>query len=72
MEAPAAKLWQEKGEGKDGEKEWFKVSVKEPPMQGKANVAITKALAEYFKVSNSQVKLVSGLSSKQKVFEILL
>ncbi len=49
----------------------FVVSVKEPPVQGRANAAISKALAEYFKVSNSQVKLISGFSSKQKVFEIL-
>ncbi|PJA37619.1 hypothetical protein CO181_02780, partial [candidate division WWE3 bacterium CG_4_9_14_3_um_filter_43_9] len=27
----------------------FKVSVKEPPEEGKANQAIVKALAEYFK-----------------------
>lgn len=70
MEAPPLKLWRTKSADKS-DKEWFKVSVKEPPIQGKANVAIAKALAEYFKVSNSQIKLVSGLSSKQKVFEIL-
>jgi uncharacterized protein len=50
----------------------FAVSVKEPPVQGRANAAIAKVLAEYFKVSNSQVRLVSGFSSKQKVFEILI
>jgi len=50
----------------------FVVSVKEPPVQGRANMAIAKALAQYFKVSFSQISLVSGFSSKQKVFEILL
>lgn len=49
----------------------FVVSVKEPPVQGRANTAIAKALAEYFKVSNLQVRLISGFSSKQKIFEIL-
>jgi hypothetical protein len=49
----------------------FTVSVKEPPVQGRANAAIAKALAEYFKVSKSQVRLVTGFSSKQKIFEIL-
>jgi len=49
----------------------FVVSVKEPPVQGKANFAITKALAEYFGVSSYNVRLISGFSSKQKVFEIL-
>lgn len=47
------------------------VAVKEPPFHGKANRAITKALAKYFKLPSSQVILVSGYSSKQKIFEIL-
>lgn len=46
----------------------FVVFVKEPPMQGKANAAITKALALHFGVSLSSVSLVSGFSSKEKVF----
>ena len=48
----------------------FIVSVKEPPKQGKANKAIIKALAVYFNISPSGVNLISGFSSKQKVFEI--
>ena len=48
----------------------FVVSVKEPPKQGKANQAIIKALARYFKTAPSNIKLVSGFSSKQKVFEV--
>ena len=49
----------------------YKVSVKEPPVDGKANKAVIKALAKYFEVSSSLVNLVSGASVKQKVFEIL-
>ncbi len=63
---PIAKLWKEE----TTEKEWFTVWVKEPPVQGRANMAIRKALAKHFKVSPSQVNLISGASSKQKVFEI--
>ena len=48
----------------------YKVSVKEAPVGGKANEAIIRVLAEYFDVSKSQVSLVSGQSSKQKIFEI--
>lgn len=48
----------------------FIVSVKEPPVQGRANAAITKVLAGYFGISTYQVKLVSGFASKQKIFEI--
>jgi len=46
------------------------VAVKEPPVKGRVNAAIQKALAEYFKVSASQVVLVAGFSSKNKIFEI--
>ena len=49
----------------------YKVSVKEPPINGRSNQAITKALAEYFKIPQSAVKLISGRASKQKIFEIL-
>ncbi|MDP2720482.1 MAG: DUF167 domain-containing protein [bacterium] len=48
----------------------FTVSVKEPPVKSRANAAIAKALAGHFGVAPSQVSLVSGFSSKQKVFEI--
>ena len=50
----------------------FVVWVKEPPIKGKANRAITKALASHFNVAPSQVNLISGFSSKQKVFEVLV
>jgi len=49
----------------------FIVGVKEPPIKGKANKAIIKALAEYFKISASRICLVSGFSSKQKIVEIM-
>lgn len=48
----------------------YKVSVKEPPIEGRANRAIIKVLAEYFGVSVSQVSLVSGYASRNKVFNI--
>lgn len=46
------------------------VYVNQPPLDGKANKAITEALAEYFKVSKSRVSLKKGQQSKQKFFEI--
>ncbi len=49
----------------------FIVAVKEPPKDGKANRAIIKAIASYFNVAPSRVNLVSGFSSRNKVFEIL-
>jgi uncharacterized protein len=50
----------------------FIVWIKKPPVKGKANKAIIKALAEYFDIAPSGVVLVAGSSSRQKVFEILL
>lgn len=49
----------------------FIVSVKEPPVQGKANQAIVRVMAKYFQVSPSQVKIISGFTSREKVVEIL-
>lgn len=48
----------------------YKVSVKEAPVDGRANEAIIKALAEYFDVAPSSISLVTGQTSKQKVFMI--
>ena len=48
----------------------FIVAVKEPPIQGRANVAIIKALADYFGVSVADVKIVAGFISRNKVIEI--
>jgi uncharacterized protein (TIGR00251 family) len=49
----------------------YKVSVKAPPVGGKANKAVIKALADYFDVAPSLVNLVSGTTSKNKIFEII-
>lgn len=48
----------------------YKVSVKEQPVNGQANKAIIKALAKYFDIPPSLITLVSGSTSKQKIFEI--
>jgi len=48
----------------------YKVSVKEAPVGGQANEAIIKALAKYFDVAKSNIYLISGQTSKQKIFEI--
>jgi hypothetical protein len=44
----------------------FVVSVKEPPVDGKANRAVERALAEYFHVAPSQVRIVAGHASREK------
>ena len=48
----------------------YSVSTKERPVEGRANEAIIKLLAKYFGVPRSQVRLISGATSKRKVFEV--
>lgn len=55
--------------GQEGEVH-FLVSVKEPPVQGRANAAIIKALAAYFKVAPSRVRIVFGHTSREKIVEV--
>ncbi len=51
-------------------KSFYTVIVKEPPKEGKANDAVIRELVKYFDCSRSQVKLISGATSKVKVFQI--
>ena len=48
----------------------YEVSVKEPPINGRANAVIARALAEHFGITPSRVRLISGQTSKRKIFEI--
>jgi uncharacterized protein (TIGR00251 family) len=48
----------------------FTVCVKEPAKEGKANKAVIELLSEYFKVPKSQIVILSGMKSKQKIIEI--
>jgi len=48
----------------------FIVKVKEPPKEGKANEAVIKLLAEHFGVPKSQVRILSGLRSRNKVIDV--
>ena len=46
------------------------VYTKAPAIEGRANVAAMKLLAKYFGVAPSKVKLLRGVTSKNKIFEI--
>lgn len=48
----------------------FIISVKEPPIDGKANRAVIKIIAEIFKVPQTKVRITSGFSAKKKILEI--
>jgi len=53
------------------ENDKYLIRVKEPPKEGKANRAVIKLLAEYFKVPQQSVRIISGIASKNKTIEIL-
>ncbi len=56
--------------GTEETKDFYVVCVKEPPREGRANEAVVRELADYFGSTKSEVKLVSGATSKTKVFKI--
>jgi len=49
----------------------FIVKVKEPPKEGRANQAVIKLLAEHFELPQSQVRILSGFRSKNKIVEVI-
>ena len=49
----------------------YRVSVKEPPVNGRANVAVIASLAAFFHIPKSSVRIVSGATLKDKLVEIL-
>ena len=50
----------------------FTVSVKALPEKGRANAEIISALAAYFHIPKSHVKITSGHTAKTKLCEIVL
>ncbi|MBI2743620.1 MAG: YggU family protein [Chlamydiales bacterium] len=48
----------------------LRVKIKAPPDKGKANEELIEFLAETFKISKSQITLISGHSSRLKKLKI--
>lgn len=46
------------------------VRVKEPPTEGKANAAVLRAVADYYGVAPSDLRMLSGHSSRRKLLEL--
>jgi uncharacterized protein (TIGR00251 family) len=44
--------------------------VRAPPVKGKANEAVIEVLAEFFGVKKSDIRIMSGERSREKVVEI--
>lgn len=50
----------------------FKIKVHQPPEDGKANQEVIRMVADYFKVKKSNVRMISGMISRNKVLEIIV
>ncbi len=48
----------------------LRVAVTAAPHQGQANQAVIEALAEYFRVPRSRVRILLGRTARRKVVEI--
>ena len=49
----------------------FVVRVKEPPVEGKANRAVIRVLAKHLGIPETQLRISRGLTSRNKVIQIL-
>ncbi len=49
----------------------YRVKLTAPPVDGKANEALIKLLAEYFNVSKSAILIVGGKSMRRKMVDVL-
>lgn len=45
------------------------VTVRPPPVDGKANEAVITVLADFFRIPKSKIRLVKGQKSRWKLFE---
>ena len=49
----------------------LKIWVKGRPKEGEANLCVIELLAKHFNITKSQVKIVSGYKSRNKIIEIV-
>jgi len=68
---PSAKRTAVTGIYGEGTAAQLKIAVPAPPLDGRANEAVIALLAETFQLQKSAVELVSGASSRSKVFLLL-
>jgi uncharacterized protein len=49
----------------------LRVYLRQSPVDGKANIALTKLLAEHMGIQKSRIRIVTGKSCRNKVIEII-
>lgn len=47
------------------------ISIRSPPERGRANRELVKKLATHFSISEDRVRIISGLTSRKKLVEVL-
>jgi uncharacterized protein (TIGR00251 family) len=47
------------------------ISIRSPPERGRANRELVKKLAAHFAVSENRIRIISGLTSRKKLVEVL-
>jgi hypothetical protein len=55
----------------DSNQNLYKIKISIAPEEGKANKALIELLASYFKVKRSEIKIITGKTSKTKIIEII-
>ena len=53
-----------------GDELYWKVSLKSPPSEGKANEELIEVLSKHFHVPKSRVEIKKGITGRMKVVEI--
>lgn len=48
----------------------FEIKVKARPEKGEANKEVIKVLSSYFKVPETNIRLIKGANQRNKIFEI--
>ena len=50
--------------------DYIEVSITQPPTDGKANGLVIKLIADYFQVTQKQVRILQGEKRKEKIVEV--
>lgn len=52
------------------DKHYLKIKVKEPPVDGKANIALINLLSKNWRIKSCDIEIISGLTSQYKIILI--
>ncbi|MEO0232066.1 MAG: DUF167 domain-containing protein [candidate division WOR-3 bacterium] len=49
---------------------FFEIKVKAKPLMGEANKKVIEILSNYFKISESKIRILKGFKERNKIFEL--